>query len=165
MGHGVDKVTENRLRAVAKRRGWQLKKKKRYDRQAVDYGRYALVSIATGEPLGGKHPQMGIYRHDERFVRHFLERLGNGDEARTAPETATARLRVWVEKAPGADTPREEWERWCEERGLKAVKGAKSGRRAFDPQLEEYLGDRNYLLYLDGKRIGFAHEEDLLFED
>jgi len=39
----VEKVRENRLRRMAERRGLVLKKSRRRDPQAVDYGAYWLV--------------------------------------------------------------------------------------------------------------------------
>jgi hypothetical protein len=43
-----EKVLENRLRRVADRRGLRLVKSRSRDAHAVDYGRYALIDVATG---------------------------------------------------------------------------------------------------------------------
>ena len=39
-----EKVRENRLRRMAQRQGLELKKSRRRDPRALDYGRYALVT-------------------------------------------------------------------------------------------------------------------------
>jgi hypothetical protein len=44
----AEKVMENRLRRVADRRGLRLVKSRSRDVNAVDYGRYALIDVATG---------------------------------------------------------------------------------------------------------------------
>jgi hypothetical protein len=43
-----EKVTENRLRRAADRRGLRLAKSRSRDVNAVDYGLYALIDIETG---------------------------------------------------------------------------------------------------------------------
>ena len=40
-------VQENRLRRIAKRRGFILQQSRRRDPQALDYGRYRLIDAAT----------------------------------------------------------------------------------------------------------------------
>ena len=40
-----DKIRENRLRRVAKRQGLILRKSRRFDPQAIDYGLYALIDL------------------------------------------------------------------------------------------------------------------------
>ena len=42
------KVKENRLRRIAKRRGFILKRSRRRDPQALDYGKYWLVDARHG---------------------------------------------------------------------------------------------------------------------
>jgi hypothetical protein len=53
------KVHENRLRRMAARQGLELRKTKRRDPMALDYGRYRLVDIRTGAeatvPDGDEH--------------------------------------------------------------------------------------------------------------
>ena len=39
----TDKILENRMRRTLKRRGYILKKIKRHDEQALDYGRYRVI--------------------------------------------------------------------------------------------------------------------------
>ena len=43
-----DKVRENRLRRMADRQGLILRKSRRFDPRAVDYGLYALLDARTG---------------------------------------------------------------------------------------------------------------------
>lgn len=47
---GQVKVRENRLRQVAKRQGLRLEKPRRYDRRALDYGVFRLISTVAGRP-------------------------------------------------------------------------------------------------------------------
>ncbi len=50
----TDKVKENRLRLTAERRGLKLKRSRRRDPKAVDFGGYMLVDIRTDAVvLGG----------------------------------------------------------------------------------------------------------------
>jgi hypothetical protein len=53
------KVFENRLRRMAARQGLELRKTRRRDPLALDYGRYQLVEIRTGAeatvPDGDEH--------------------------------------------------------------------------------------------------------------
>lgn len=44
----LDKVRENRLRQMAKRQGLNVRKTRRRDPLATDYGTYALVELHTG---------------------------------------------------------------------------------------------------------------------
>lgn len=46
----ADKTRENRVRRVAKRRGFRLEKSARRDKQATDYGRYRLREVGYGAP-------------------------------------------------------------------------------------------------------------------
>jgi len=48
-----DKIRENRLRRAAERQGLMLKKSRRRDPRAVDYGGYMLVDIATNGVVAG----------------------------------------------------------------------------------------------------------------
>jgi hypothetical protein len=55
---GDEKVRENRLRRMAERQGLMLRKSRRRDPRAVDYGRYWLIDLdTTGVVAGG---QFGI---------------------------------------------------------------------------------------------------------
>jgi hypothetical protein len=47
-----EKVREDRLRRVAARRGLVLRKVKRIDRKAIDYGHFQLISAGT-KPIVG----------------------------------------------------------------------------------------------------------------
>jgi len=47
---GTGKVRENRLRQAARRQGLRLEKPRRYDRRALDYGIYRLISTIAGRP-------------------------------------------------------------------------------------------------------------------
>lgn len=49
----ADKVMENRLRRVAKRQGLELKKTRRRDSRAYDYGTYALIDPNTNALVAG----------------------------------------------------------------------------------------------------------------
>ena len=44
----VDKVHENKLRRMVKRRGYRLEKRKRKDPAAWDYGTYQIVDQRSG---------------------------------------------------------------------------------------------------------------------
>jgi hypothetical protein len=44
-----DKVHENLLRRTLARRGYRLQRARRRDPHAIDYGRYSLVELATGD--------------------------------------------------------------------------------------------------------------------
>lgn len=46
-----DKVRENRVRRLADRRGFELRKSRRKDPGAVDYGLYTLVDVRTGQAV------------------------------------------------------------------------------------------------------------------
>jgi hypothetical protein len=48
MNSAAGKVRENRLRRVAARRGLRLERSRRRDEQALDYGKYRLVSVLVG---------------------------------------------------------------------------------------------------------------------
>ena len=52
----MNKVRENRLRRVARRRGLALSRSRRRDTSAFDYGMYALIDKATGVTV---HPTTG----------------------------------------------------------------------------------------------------------
>ena len=55
------KVNENRLRRVADRQGLQLRKSRRRDPNAVDYGLYALIERSYGSAI---HPHGVISEYD-----------------------------------------------------------------------------------------------------
>jgi hypothetical protein len=48
-----EKIRENRLRRAADRRGWQLRKSRRRDPWARDYGRYWLIDVDTNSVVAG----------------------------------------------------------------------------------------------------------------
>ncbi|MBA3266945.1 MAG: hypothetical protein H0T70_01620 [Acidimicrobiia bacterium] len=48
-----EKVRENRLRATAERQGYALKKSRRRDPRASDYGIYMIVKIQTNTVVAG----------------------------------------------------------------------------------------------------------------
>lgn len=54
----TDKVKENRLRLTAERRGLKLKRSRRRDPKAVDFGGYMLIDIRTDAVVlgGGAFP-------------------------------------------------------------------------------------------------------------
>ena len=55
MGFGMDaKVRENRLRRTAARQGLELRKSRRRDKRALDYGAYWLVDSNGGLAAGGE---------------------------------------------------------------------------------------------------------------
>ena len=49
----VDKTRETRLRRTADRQGMRLERSRRRDPRAVDYGRYWLVDLASGDVVAG----------------------------------------------------------------------------------------------------------------
>jgi hypothetical protein len=49
----VDKTRETRLRRAADRQGLRLERSRRRDPRAVDYGRYWLLDLATGDVVAG----------------------------------------------------------------------------------------------------------------
>ena len=51
-----DKVRENRLRRIAARRGFILKRSRRRDPQALDYGKYWLIDARTNALVYPKLP-------------------------------------------------------------------------------------------------------------
>jgi hypothetical protein len=48
----TDKVRENRLRRMAERQGFALRKKRRRDRRALDYGEIWLMRVFVETPSG-----------------------------------------------------------------------------------------------------------------
>ena len=48
MATNEERTRENRARRVAERRGYRLEKTRRRDPQAIDYGTFYLISLATG---------------------------------------------------------------------------------------------------------------------
>lgn len=51
-----EKVRENRLRRMAERQGLALRKSRRRDERALDYGRYMLVDERTNAVVVGTVP-------------------------------------------------------------------------------------------------------------
>lgn len=49
----ADKIRENRLRRMADRQGLALRKSRRRDPRAIDYGAYGLVDPRTGGLVAG----------------------------------------------------------------------------------------------------------------
>jgi hypothetical protein len=49
----TDKLRENRLHRLCERRGWQLRKSRRRDPQAWDYGTYMVVDPYTNTLVAG----------------------------------------------------------------------------------------------------------------
>jgi hypothetical protein len=49
----VEKVRENRVRRMASRQGLVLRKTRRRDPRALDYGRYWLRDAVTGDAIAG----------------------------------------------------------------------------------------------------------------
>ena len=76
----MNKVEENRLRRVADRRGWILRKSPRRDSRAVDFGLYALCDVEHG---GTIHPEGPIspYSLTAEEVREWLDYEEGTDEA------------------------------------------------------------------------------------
>ncbi len=46
-------MRENRLRRMAERQGYALRKSRRRDPRALDYGGYMLTKVKTDEPIFG----------------------------------------------------------------------------------------------------------------
>jgi len=65
------KVDEDRLRRVAARRGYRLKKIRRVDRRAVDYGTFELINEATER---GRVGEIIMSTKDLRAVEKFLDK-------------------------------------------------------------------------------------------
>lgn len=66
------KVQENRLRRVADRQGLKLSKSRSRDPKAVDFGKYALIDVETGETV---HPVLADrWTHclSLAYVREYL---------------------------------------------------------------------------------------------
>jgi hypothetical protein len=49
----AERVRENRLRRMADRQGLRLEKSRRRDPRAIDYDRYWLLDLATGDVVAG----------------------------------------------------------------------------------------------------------------
>jgi hypothetical protein len=52
----VNKTRETRLRRAADRQGLRLERSRRRDPQAIDYDRYWLLDLATGDVVAGASP-------------------------------------------------------------------------------------------------------------
>lgn len=51
-----EKVRENRLRAMATRRGLAIQKSRRRDPMAIDFDRWVIVDLFTSKPVAGTGP-------------------------------------------------------------------------------------------------------------
>lgn len=68
----TEKVLENRLRRAARRQGLLLEKARRRDPRALDYGRYALLEVHTGNPIN--HPgRTSVHSLTLEDARQWLE--------------------------------------------------------------------------------------------
>ena len=72
----MSKSSENRLRRIAKRRGYILRKSPRRDPGALDYGLYAVVDIQTKELA---HPRGVI--SDYALTVALVDQLLSGAQA------------------------------------------------------------------------------------
>jgi hypothetical protein len=70
----LTKVRENRLRRMAHRRGLALRKSRRRDPGALDFGRYWLLDQETGDPVFGSRWGVSIENIEE-----FLRAFGKGE--------------------------------------------------------------------------------------
>jgi hypothetical protein len=52
----VNKTRETRLRRAADRQGLRLERSRRRDPRAIDYDRYWLLDLATGDVMAGASP-------------------------------------------------------------------------------------------------------------
>jgi hypothetical protein len=52
----VNKTRETRLRRAADRQGLRLERSRRRDPRAIDYDRYWLLDLATGDVVAGASP-------------------------------------------------------------------------------------------------------------
>ena len=73
------KIQENRVRRIAKRRGFILKRSRRRDPQALDYDRYWLLDGRTGFLAYPKYPEpaaeWGVELDDvEEWLTHYQRR-------------------------------------------------------------------------------------------
>jgi hypothetical protein len=68
-----EKVRENRLREVAKRRGYELSKSRRRDPLAVDFGKWYLTRGSMEGPGGGKAPMGTVTLESLDSVESFLD--------------------------------------------------------------------------------------------
>jgi hypothetical protein len=68
-----DKVRENRLRRMADRQGLLLRRARRRDPRALDYGRYVLVDAQTNFVVAGTGA-LGRYEFTLDDVETFLTR-------------------------------------------------------------------------------------------
>ncbi len=72
------KVRENRLRRMAERRGLLLRKSRRRDSGAVDFGGFILVDARTNDVVFGSHPITYSANLDD--VEKFLTKAGREAE-------------------------------------------------------------------------------------
>ena len=67
------KIEEARLRRVATRQGLEMRKSRRRDPRASDYGRFAFVNVRTGFVDHGDAPLVGIFLFTLDEARKYLE--------------------------------------------------------------------------------------------
>jgi hypothetical protein len=67
-----EKVMENRLRRMADRRGLRLMKSRSRDVNAVDYGLYALIDVATSGAVNPAIAQRWVCSWTLDDVRKYL---------------------------------------------------------------------------------------------
>ena len=68
-----EKGMENRLRRVADRRGLRLVKSRSRDVNAVDYGLYALIDVATNGAVNPAIAQRWVCSWTIKEVQDYLE--------------------------------------------------------------------------------------------
>ena len=64
----TDAVAENRLRRAVARRGYELRKSKRRDPKAFDFGKFMIWDTRTDKAVKGDKP------HDYAMTFHDVER-------------------------------------------------------------------------------------------
>lgn len=67
-----DKVRENRLRRMADRRGWDLRKSRRRDSGALDFGTYQLVEPSRNALVLGDSDLAGGFGMSLDQIEDFL---------------------------------------------------------------------------------------------
>jgi hypothetical protein len=68
-----EKVMENRLRRVADRRGLRLVKSRSRDVNAIDYGLYALIDVATNGAINRAIAQRWVCSWTLEEVQDYLK--------------------------------------------------------------------------------------------
>lgn len=77
MPDSTDKIRENRLRRMAKRRGLLLVKSRRRDTGALDYGLYVLIIDGRENREPGEDPISAFDRGEGRTLDQVEEELTN----------------------------------------------------------------------------------------